>query len=710
MDTARLAVVAACVVAATGGLVLVGWALDVGVLKSIYPGWTAMKPITAVCLILGAGALACLVRTSPTGARRVLAIGFAVAIAAVGLLTIMTYADEPVWGRELSPFRLPVLSLFLAHSVRMAVNTALGFAGLGAAMILLASGGRRAANVAHALTLALAVLLHFCLVGYVLDVQAMYRWLDLPIALHTDIALLLLCTGLLCVRTDTWLMAVLTSRQAGGMMARWLLPTVVLLPLVIGWLRVHSEEIGLLSSPMGTALVAISYTFVLLLVVWLTARSIERVDASRRDRQRERQIAAEELHRANRELEAANAHMQHSLERFELLADTAGQLLQADEPQTVVESLCRGVMEHLDCHAFFNFLVDERAGKLHLNACAGVSPEQAAKIEWLEYGVAVCGCAASDGCRIVAEHIPSTPDPRTELVKSFGIRAYACHPLLAPGGKVIGTLSFGTRSRETYSEDDLSLMKAVTDLVAVAMARMMGEHALRRTAEDLVRSNRELEQFAYIASHDLQEPLRAVEGFLARVISRYPDRIDARASEYIGFAIQGAQRMSQLVYSLLEYSRVQGHGLAKAATPMKEVFEQAAANCQAAIADSEASVTCGDLPVVMGDPTQLVQLLQNLIANAVKFRSPHAAPQVRVNAEQQNGHWIFHVRDNGIGIPPQQAERVFLIFQRLHRQEEYPGAGIGLAICKKIVQRHGGQIRVESKVGEGSDFLFTIPA
>jgi signal transduction histidine kinase len=698
MDTAWLAALAAGVAAAIGGLVLVGWALDIGVLKSIRPGWTAMKPITAVCLTLGAGALACLVRTPPIGVRRALANAFGVAIAAVGLLTILTYADELIWrgGLGLGLVRLPLVGLFLADPARMAINTAVGLVGLGAAIVLLTAGGRRAAGAAHALTLALAGLYHFGLVGYVLDVQALYRWLGLSIALHTDIALLVLCLGLLCARTDTWLMGVLTSRQAGGMMARRLMPAVVLLPLVIGWLRVHGEQIGLFSSPVGVAMVAISYTLLLLLVVWQTARVIERVDAGRRARERERQVAS--------------AHLQHSLRRFELLADTAGQLLQADEPQTVVESLCRGVMEHLDCHAFFNFLVDERAGKLHLNACAGIPPEQAAKIEWLEYGVAVCGCAARDGCRIVAEHIPTTPDPRTDLVKSFGIRAYACHPILAAGGKVIGTLSFGTRSRETYSEDDLSLMKAVTDLVAVAMARMMGEHALRRTAEDLGRSNRELEQFAYIASHDLQEPLRAVEGFLARLISRYPDWIDARASEYIGFAIQGAQRMSQLVYSLLEYSRVQGHGLAKAPTPMKEIFEQAVANCQAGIADSEASVTCGDLPVVLGDPTQLVQLLQNLIANAVKFRAPQAAPQVRVSAERQNGHWVFHVRDNGIGIPPQQAERVFLIFQRLHRQEEYPGAGIGLAICKKIVQRHGGEIRVESKVGEGSDFLFTIPA
>ena len=143
---------------------------------------------------------------------------------------------------------------------------------------------------------------------------------------------------------------------------------------------------------------------------------------------------------------------------------------------------------------------------------------------------------------------------------------------------------------------------------------------------------------------------------------------------------------------------------------MGTVFDQAVTNCQAAITESGATVTCEDLPTVMGDSTQLVQLLQNLIANAVKFRSAGAAPRVHVTAERREGQWAFSVRDNGIGIPADQAERVFLIFRRLHSQEEYPGAGIGLAICKKIVERHGGRIWVDSQVGEGSNFLFTIPA
>jgi DNA-binding response OmpR family regulator len=168
--------------------------------------------------------------------------------------------------------------------------------------------------------------------------------------------------------------------------------------------------------------------------------------------------------------------------RQEILFYTAGRLLASDNPQELVEELCLKVMEFLDCQAFFNFLADDAAGRLHLNACAGISPEKKREIEWLDYGIAVCGCAARDGCRIVAERIQETPDVRTELVKSFGIMAYACHPLMERG-RTIGTLSFGTRTRDTFSNDDLEMMKAVADQVAMAMARIGTERALGCAAQ-----------------------------------------------------------------------------------------------------------------------------------------------------------------------------------------------------------------------------------
>ncbi len=863
------------------------------------------------------------------------------------------------------------------------------------------------------------------------------------------------------------------------------------------------------------------------------------------------------------QLKKTEEALQRMVKRFELLTDTAAELLSARDPQKIIESLCRRVMEHLDCQVFFNYLVDADAGKLRLNACAGIPEKEAERIGWLDYGSAVCGCVARDGCRIVAERIPTTPDPRTDLVKSYGVRAYACHPLLAEGGAVIGTLSFGTRDREIFSSDDLFLMKAVADRVATAMtkmrmadereslldenrrrkdflnavidntpyrfsvtlgaghyyafvnktlrghltfagipgevvgrsvaevwagtpgldatighldrafstgkivrsvdepqpysmsghlsgadtetyfttlyvpfkndsgevygvltisietteqvlarkkneesearfrrlmenvpvplcqvnpsgalvysnarfrttfgyagaevptldawwrlacpdesyrewargaweeavvgartrgadvlpieytltggdgeerrielsgitlddnvlatffdvterkkreqelrrynrmlkalgkssqammrakneseylrevcrivvedcghamvwvgfaeddeaktvrpvasagfedgylatlniswddtergrgptgtairtgkiavcrnmavdpaflpwrsqavrrgyasslvlplmadsrafgaltiysrdvdpfsddevglltelaadlasgimtlrsaaARSRAEDALGRTAEELSRSNKDLEMFAYAASHDLQEPLRAVAGFMGILKDKYNDRLDSDARDYIGYAVEGAERMQRLIHDLLTYSRVGTRGGRKRPSPAAEALDAALYNLRLAIQESGAVVTRGSLPVITADGAQLIQVFQNLIGNAIKFRGDRR-PEIDVGARHENGGWVFAVADNGIGIEEQYFDRIFVIFQRLHSREQYDGTGIGLAVVKKIIERHDGAIWVESTFGKGSTFYFSIP-
>ncbi len=238
----------------------------------------------------------------------------------------------------------------------------------------------------------------------------------------------------------------------------------------------------------------------------------------------------------------AELALQRSVSRFELLARTAGELLEAPEPQKVIDSLCRRVMEHLECDAFFNFLVDEKAGRLHLNAWAGIPEEEARRIEWLDFGVAVCGCAARDGRRIVAEKIPTTPDERTELVKTYGIKAYACHPILGPAGKVIGTLSFGTCKRETFTEEDISLMKAVTDQVAVAMIRMRDEQALRQAHDELELRVRERTAALARANADLEQEM-GVRTLAEDGLRRSEERFRASVENLLdGFAIFSAVR------------------------------------------------------------------------------------------------------------------------------------------------------------------------
>ena len=1140
-------------VLAIGGLVLVGWAFDIPLLKSIHPDWNSMKVVTAIALALAAVGLACAGQSAPTGLRRIVGLACAVVVGLLGLVTLAIYVVELVSGAPSFAGHKPALDLFLGPTDRMAVITALCFVPLGASFFLLCAGIRRAGHLSHVLVLPVMVLSQLALVGYVLDVEPLRAWMNVSIALHTDVAMMLLCLGVLCARGDTWLMGVLVSRGAGGMMARRLLPVVVFLPLLIGWLRVEGERAGFYASPVGVALVVISYTFILLLLVWLTARSIGRVDDRRRSAQESlenayavleqrvtertaelqatfryarglleasldplatispagkitdvnqateqvtglprdrlvgtdfsdyftepdearagyRKVLAEGLVRdypltirhasgcttdvlynatvyrspsgqvqgvfaaardvtehkaAERRAEVTSAllglfahkgsrreyldaaaelirrwsgcrclgirvldgngklpyeaavgfdpafhEVEHWLDvgvdncictrvargspepqdapawtpggsfrtddsmaliqtlapaqvsrfrghcvhigfksiacvpiryrgetigvihladeregmapparvefiesvapligeavhrfdddealrkaslyarglleasldplvtispqgkitdvnrateqatgvsregmigtdfsdyftepekarrgyrqvldegrvldysltvrhasgrtidvlynatvyrdeagavqgvfaaarditerkraeaeltryregledlvrqrtgevraanrRLEILSDTAARLLASPQPQTLVEDICRRVMEFLDCHAFFNYLVDEEQRRLHLNAYSGIPEDVAHRIEWLDFGSAVCGCAARDGVRIVAEDIPTTPDPRTDLVKSFGIQAYACHPLMA-GRRVIGTLSFGTRTRPRFTDEEIGLMKTVADQVAIAMERIQAAEALRRTADDLARSNKDLEQFAYVASHDLQEPLRIVAGYIQLLERRYKGKLDTDADEFIEFAVDGATRMRTLINDLLAYSRVGTRGKAPAPVDLEAVLARAVGNLRAAVEESSAQVTHDPLPTVMGDATQLLQLFQNLLSNAIKFRR-EGPPDIRVTARRDAGHWLLAVRDNGIGIGPEYKDRIFVIFQRLHTREKYPGTGIGLAICKRIVERHGGTIWVESEPGKGSTFFFTLQA
>jgi PAS domain S-box-containing protein len=256
---------------------------------------------------------------------------------------------------------------------------------------------------------------------------------------------------------------------------------------------------------------------------------------------------------------------------------------------------------------------------------------------------------------------------------------------------------------------EIGLNPIETDDGLFVLASVVDIGPRKDVEEELRRSNEELERFAYVASHDLQEPLRTVASYVQLLDRRYRDKLGSDAADFIEFAVGGVRRMQRLIEDLLAFSRVGTRGAALVSTDAEQVLAAAVSSLKAAIDEAGATITHNPLPHVLADSTQFGQVLTNLLGNALKFRGT-VAPRVHIDVERNGRYWTFSVRDNGIGIAPEYFERIFVIFQRLHARDEYPGTGVGLAICKKIVERHGGRIWLESSPNHGTTFFFTLLA
>jgi PAS domain S-box-containing protein len=483
-------------------------------------------------------------------------------------------------------------------------------------------------------------------VGYAYGVHSLYAIGPFAsVALHTALALLVLAAGLLAARPDRGLIVPVTSSGDGGLAARRLLPFAVLVPVFLGWLRLEGQRAGLYDTVAGVALFAVSLVFVSVGGVWWTAASLHRLGLERRQ--------AEEARRT-------------SEERFRLLADAL--------PEIVADIRPDGSVEYCSPY-FFRYIGLVPGGDLRQQWLSAIHPGDSERV------LEIWQRAWESGG-------PCKVDYR--LRRADGV--YRWHEVRV-----------------------LPVRDAVTGLtkwVAIGTDvddRKRAQSEIERYTGDLERSNAELANFAYVASHDLQEPLRTLAGFSELLLARYQGRLDDQADEFLGFIRDGASRMQALVSDLLAYSRVGTQGAPFEPVDCDRLLREALHDLRVAIAESGAEVTSDPLPVVRGDARQLAQVFRNLIGNGLKYRRDGIPPRIHVRAEDIPGARLFSVRDNGLGIEAQHSQRIFAIFQRLHGRNEYGGTGIGLAICKKVVERHGGRIWVDSQPGEGSTFLFTLP-
>jgi PAS domain S-box-containing protein len=385
----------------------------------------------------------------------------------------------------------------------------------------------------------------------------------------------------------------------------------------------------------------------------------------------------------------------------------------------LLEEIVDAVHETFGYYGVHLFLAEPNQNRLKLEAMAGGYKDVFPDGLTVDLGRGMIGTAALGGESQVSGDVRCDPhfvrlaDEATQSELSVPIRGK---------DRLIGVLDIQSVELGAFDETDVAAIETLSTQIGSAIEnarlyeamqeeldlRLRMEKLLKDLTDDLARSNKELEQFAYVASHDLQEPLRMVGSYVQLLARRYRGRLDPDADAFINFAVDGASRMQDMINDLLAYSRVGTRGKPFAPTDCESALGRALGYLKLAISEKKAHVSHGPLPVVMADETQIIQLFQNLVGNAVKFHGPEP-PEVHVSANQKNGEWEFAVRDNGIGIEPRYLERVFQIFERFHRDDRYPGTGIGLAICQRIVDRHGGRIWVESEPGRGSTFFFTIP-
>ena len=630
-----------------GTMVLAGWALHLETLKSIPRGQVVIKANTAVCLILLGLALWWL-RTEhrPAAAGlRTTARLLAVIAGVAGLLSVVEFLFGLDFGIDQLLFSAGLDDMH--GSVRPGLMSPLTGVSFFALGAVLVLLDSKNRNFRWVVQFLPPMVMLSAMFG-VLDFVLDRGTTHTRIAPMTALVLLLYAAGMACARTRSGMGGLLVSSGAAGTLARRMLPASVIVPMLIGWLRWTDADSRLYSNWTGVAITTVTAVALLGgLTIW-TALVVERSEQERRK---------------------AEAALRESEQRLAgIIGSAMDAIITVDEDQRVV---------------LFNPAAEETLGR----AAAEVLGQP------LSQFIPLCFRSA---------HV--------EHIRSFG-RTGQTHRQLGKQGEVCGLRAGGTEfpAECSISQIEVAGRRLFTAIVRDISERKRAEEALAHKVNELARSNRDLEQFAYVASHDLQEPLRMVAAYTQLLAERYRGRLDEDADKYIGYAVEGAQRMQALIQDLLAFSRIGRNGKDHPSTSCNASVETALQNLRAAIQESGAEVTHGELPVVSADRAQLVQLFQNLIGNAIKFRGKET-PRISVSAEKVGADWVFAVSDNGLGIAAEHAEVIFMIFQRLHTRAEYPGNGVGLAICKKIVEQHGGRIWVESQAGRGSTFKFTFPA
>ncbi len=639
------AVAAGALATAVGAVVMVGWLLRVDAVVQLRPDTVPMQFNTALAIaVCGVGLLV-------IGSARQCRLGalLGAAVVVLGSAVLTEYVANVDLGIN-NFFVKNHIAASAGTTVRMAPNTALGLILCGLNLMILGrliEVKRRFWIVGMVTVLTLAIG-GVSVIGYAANIEPLFRWSDLTgMAPQTAAGLTILGLGML-VR---WYQDLGDHAARLGHYELLLLFGGLITSLLL-WLGLSDALGGESALPETTFVTGSVLTVLLSLAVHLGRRAA---------------IRARDLAKAYDDLKLETEHRQRAEQALRLTEERAELIIDVSH-QAFLSTDAAGLIIDWNRHAeaTFGWSKEEAVGRLIDDL---ILPERirpgmhAARAGFLETGEAPVNTLVE---------IPALHRDGYEFPLEVSVT-----PILLPNGYIFA-----------------AFLQDITER--------------KKREDELARSNEELRQFAYVASHDLQEPLRMVSSYLQLLSKRYGDKLDDDAEEFIRYAVDGAHRMKLLINALLEYSRVGTRGNPLEPTDACSVLRGVLDNLRLAIEEGGVVVTADPLPMVMADAVQLAQLFQNIVGNAVKFRAEHE-PQVHIGVERSGTEWVFTIADNGIGIDEQYADRIFDVFERLHTNDEYAGTGIGLAICKKIVQRHGGRIWVESSPGYGATFAFTLP-
>jgi PAS domain S-box-containing protein len=882
---------AGVVVVLVGYLVLVGWWFDVAALKSVLPGLVTMKANTAAGFVLaGVSLLSSLNERAGSWGRRLARI-LAAAVALLGLLTLCQYLLGTDLGLDQLLFTEPADAIATSSPGRMAPVTAISFLLVGSALFLVA--GRRSSWLVQLLVLMAGAISLLALVGYACGVESLYGVAPFTsLALHTAAAFLVLCFGIINTQHGRGLLAVMTSDSLGGAMARRLLPAAVLVPVALGWLRLAGQRVGLYGTEFGLALFAISNIAVFTLLIWLSARSLDRADKERKQgmalaASEERfQLAAratndiiydwdfvnrtvwwnngihaafgyqasdvppsldwalERIHPEDRDrmkegflstvergggqwtdeyrFLRADGSYADVLDRGHIVYGSDGKpvrvigammdiserkqaeekfralLESAPDAMVIVDGSGKIVLVNAQTERLFGYrreelegrpldvLIPERHKGCHEDACERYfgSPHvrmgsgldlPGRRKDASEFPADIClsPLRTRDGLLVIAavRDITERREVEQELERraarlqeqadlldlahdaiivrdldgrivswnNGAARTYGwqkeeaigqiSHEFLqtppqtsqevdaelASKGRWEGELVHSTKDGGRIVVASRQVLHAgpgrrqeVLEINRDITAYKQAEQQLKLRAQELARSNDELERFAYIASHDLQEPLRKIRAFGDRLREEWGAQVTGQGLDYLERMQNAARRMQTLISDLLKFSRV-GRKQTFTEVNLGQVTRDVLSDLQVSIDECGARVIVGDLPTILADATQMRQLLQNLVSNALKFRRKEEPPLIKVYSSEAGEFCHLFVEDNGIGFDERYLDRIFAPFQRLHSRNDYQGTGIGLAICRKIAERHGGSITARSAPGGGATFIVALP-